>query len=62
MVDDRELGSKALGPELQARVQQMHLEHNLGVSGKMRVLEQLLREWHDENFKERCFLLSCFYF
>jgi SNF2 family DNA or RNA helicase len=62
MVDDRELGSKALGPELQARVQQMHLEHNLEVSGKMRVLEQLLREWHDENFKECCFLLPCFYF
>ncbi len=58
MADGKDLAAKALGPELQVRVEQMHLEHNLELSGKMRVLEQLLHEWHSEGSKVLIFSQS----
>ncbi len=58
VMDNADLAANALDPNMQVQIKRMHLEHNLDLSGKMRVLEQLLHEWHEEGSKVLIFSQS----
>ncbi len=55
---DDNLASKAVDARLREQIEQMHLEHDLGLSGKMQVLRQFLPEWKAENSKVLIFSQS----
>ena len=57
VLDDK-LANKAVDADLRNRIEQMHLEHDLSLSGKMQVLRQFLPEWKAENSKVLIFSQS----
>ena len=56
--DDKAFCRQALGEELEEKVKRMHLEFDDELSGKLRVLAQLLPEWKKEESKVLLFSQS----